>query len=86
MIYLVSFGIFLVFVLCLAISLIFKRGGLKSESEAHAILEGITCAACTNSSCGFQGQKRKPSKNCLNDAAEKEEAAMAKTNIGFKEV
>lgn len=35
-----------------------------SESEAHEILEGLTCAACTNSSCGFKGQDRAPSKNC----------------------
>lgn len=66
MIYLVSFIIFLIFMCCLALSLIFKRGSLKSESEAHAILEGLNCAACTNSSCGFHGQpKRKPSKSCL---------------------
>ena len=57
MIYLVTFGIFCVFVLCMALSLIFKRGALKSESEAHAILEGINCAACANTSCGFNGKK-----------------------------
>ena len=51
MVYLVSFGIFLLFMLCMALSLIFKRGSLKSESEAHALLEGINCAACTNSAC-----------------------------------
>lgn len=68
MIYLVSFGIFCVFVLCLAISLICKRGGLKSESEAHALLEGINCAACANTSCGFNGKKEhKPTKNCLHE-------------------
>ena len=55
MVYLVSFGIFLLFMLCMALSLIFKRGSLKSESEAHALLEGINCAACTNSACGFHG-------------------------------
>lgn len=65
MIYLVSFGIFLLFVLGLAIGLIFKRGALKSESEAHALLEGINCAACTNTSCGFNGKDRKPTKSCL---------------------
>ena len=68
MMYLVSFGIFLLFVLCLALSLIFKRGGLKSESEAHAILEGINCAACSNTACGFQGKQHKPTKNCLHNA------------------
>lgn len=68
MIYLVTFGIFLLFVLCMALSLIFKRGALKSESEAHAILEGIKCAACTNTSCGFHGKEdHKPTKNCLED-------------------
>lgn len=65
MIYLVSFGIFCVFIFFLSLSLIFKRGGLKSESEAHAILEGINCAMCSNSNCGFHGQKRKPTKKCL---------------------
>lgn len=76
MIYLVTFIIFLVFMLCMALSLIFKRGALKSESEAHALLEGINCAACTNSACGFHGtEKRKPSKNCLQ-----------KTEIDFKSV
>ncbi|HIX57407.1 MAG TPA: hypothetical protein H9850_08060 [Candidatus Anaerobiospirillum pullistercoris] len=69
MVYLVSFGIFLLFMLCMALSLIFKRGSLKSESEAHALLEGINCAACTNSACGFHGQqRRKPSKSCLQKA------------------
>lgn len=67
MIYLVSFGIFVIFVLCLALGLIFRRGGLKSESEAHAILEGVNCAACANTSCGFNGQDRKPTKNCLHE-------------------
>lgn len=76
MIYLVSFGIFVLFMLCMALSLIFKRGSLKSESEAHALLEGINCAACTVSSCGFHGSaRRKPSKNCLQ-----------KTEIDFKSV
>lgn len=71
MIYLVSFGIFCVFVLCLAISLICKRGGLKSESEAHALLEGINCAACANTSCGFNGKKEhKSTKNCLHEPIE----------------
>lgn len=66
MIYLVSFIIFLIFIFCLALSLVFKRGPLKSESEANALLEGLNCAACSNSACGFHGQpKRKPSKNCL---------------------
>lgn len=67
MIYLVTFGIFLVFVLCLAVSLVFKRGSLKSESEAHALLEGVNCAACSNSSCGFHGKDHKPTKNCLHE-------------------
>ena len=84
MVYLVSFGIFLVFVFCLAMGMIFKRGGLKSESEAHAILEGLTCVACTNSSCGFQGQQRKPTKKCLNDT--EHESALGKDNIAFKQV
>ncbi|MBU3844959.1 MAG: hypothetical protein H9847_08895 [Candidatus Anaerobiospirillum pullicola] len=76
MIYLVSFAIFLIFVLFMAISLIFKRGALKSESEAHALLEGINCAACNNSSCGFHGNEgHKPGKNCLE-----------KTEIAFKQV
>ncbi len=71
MIFLVSFGIFCVFVLCLAISLICKRGGLKSESEAHAILEGINCAACANTSCGFNGHKEhKPTKHCMHESIE----------------
>lgn len=82
MVYLVSFGIFMLFVFCLAISLIFKRGGLKSESEAHEILEGLSCAACTNSSCGFQGQKRKPTKKCLSQADADDKDA----NIAFKQV
>ena len=82
MVYLVSFGIFILFVGCLAISLIFKRGGLKSESEAHEILEGLSCAACTNSSCGFQGQKRKPTKKCLSQA----DADGKDANIAFKQV
>lgn len=80
MIYLVTFGIFLVFVLCLAISLIFKRGGLKSESEAHALLEGINCAACTNTSCGFNGQDRKPTKTCLH------ESELHETEIPHKQI
>lgn len=69
MIYLVTFGVFLLFVLGMAISLIFKRGSLKSESEAHALLEleGISCAACSNSSCGFHGKDRKPTKTCLHE-------------------
>lgn len=82
MVYLVSFGIFILFVGCLAISLIFKRGGLKSESEAHELLEGLSCAACTNSSCGFQGQKRKPTKKCLSQA----DADNKDANIAFKQV
>lgn len=82
MVYLVSFGIFILFVGCLAISLIFKRGGLKSETEAHEILEGLSCAACTNSSCGFQGQKRKPTKKCLSQADADDKDA----NIAFKQV
>lgn len=69
MIYLVTFIIFLIFIFCLALSLVFKRGSLKSESEAHALLEGLNCAACSNSACGFHGQlKRKPSKNCLQNS------------------
>lgn len=67
MVILVSFGTFLVFFFCLCIGLIFRNQGLKSESEAHELLEGLTCAACTNSSCGFQGKSRKPSKSCLAD-------------------
>lgn len=82
MVYLVSFGIFILFVGCLAISLIFKRGGLKSESEAHELLEGLSCAACTNSSCGFQGQKRKPTNKCLSQADADDKDA----NIAFKQV
>ena len=82
MVYLVSFGIFILFVGCLAISLIFKRGGLKSESEAHELLEGLSCDACTNSSCGFQGQKRKRTKKCLSQADADDKDA----NIAFKQV
>lgn len=68
MIYLVTFGVFLLFMLCMTLSLIFKRGALKSESEAQALLEDIKCAACTNTSCGFHGKDHKPAKNCLHDA------------------
>lgn len=76
MIYLVTFGIFVVFVLCLALGMLCKRGGLKSESEAHALLEGINCAACANTSCGFNGNSHhKPSKKCLSE-----------TEINFKQV
>ncbi len=64
MIYLFSFGIFLLFVLGLALGMLMKRSGLKSESEANAILEGISCAACTMN-CGFAGKKsHKPKKSC----------------------
>lgn len=75
MIFLVTFGIFLLFMLCMTLSLIFKRGALKSESEASALLEDINCAACTNSSCGFNGKNRKPAKNCLHE-----------TQIAYKQV
>lgn len=63
MIYLVSFIIFLLFFFCLSLGFILQKKGLKSESEANAILEGLTCASCT-ASCGFAGSKRKPTKNC----------------------
>ena len=65
MVFVISFFIFLLFVTALAIGMIFKRGGLKSESEAHELLEGMTCAACANTSCGFQGQKQhQPETSC----------------------
>lgn len=96
MIYLVSFGIFCVFIFFLSLGLIFKRGGLKSESEAHEILEGISCAMCSNSGCGFHGQKnRKPTKNCLTKTEENlttktalqgTSCSTGQCEIGFKEV
>ena len=68
MIYLVSFIFFVVFVGCLALGFLVQRKKLLSEGEANAILEGLTCAYCT-ASCGFAGQKRKPSKKCKADLA-----------------
>lgn len=67
MIYLVSFIFFMLFVGSLAIGLIFRGQALKSEDEAAAALEGLTCAACSLN-CGFAGHKKhKPGKNCQAD-------------------
>lgn len=67
MVYLISFIFFMLFVGCLAISLIFRGQALKSEDEAAAALEGLTCGACTLN-CGFAGNKKhKPSKSCQAD-------------------
>ncbi len=52
MVYLISFIFFLLFFVCMALGFLIKGRNLKSESEANAILEGLTCASCkTNSSC-----------------------------------
>lgn len=56
MIFLVSFLIFLAFFGCLALSLIIKGKSLPSESEANAVLEGLSCATC-KSACNFAGLK-----------------------------
>ena len=54
MIYLISFVVFLLFFACMALGFIVQKKALKSEGEANAILEGLTCASCT-AACGFAG-------------------------------
>lgn len=71
MVYLASFIIFVFFVGSLALSLILRNRPLASEEEANAILEGLTCAACTMN-CGFAGNKKhKPGKSCQAEASMK---------------
>lgn len=50
----------------MALGYILQKKGLKSETEANEILEGLTCASCTTS-CSFAGQKRTPTKKCQAD-------------------
>ena len=67
MIYLISFLFFVILVGALAFSFIVRGKPLQSEEEAHAALEGLSCAACTLN-CGFAGNKQhKPGKTCQAD-------------------
>lgn len=50
-VYLAAFAIFILFVGALALSFVFKKRAILSDDEAHAILEGMTCASCTSSAC-----------------------------------
>lgn len=69
MIYLISFIVFLIFFACMALGYILAGKKLKSEGEANAILEGLTCASCT-AHCAFAGQSdHAPADNCKSQRA-----------------
>ena len=66
MVFLASFVVFLFFVLALSLSLILKRGPMKTEDEAlSSVLDGGACATCSQM-CAMAGKKteKKPEK-CL---------------------
>ena len=66
MIYLASFVMFLFFVTAMALGMILNKRPLKTEDEATAaIMEGLSCATCHSTLCGFAGKKNHaPRANC----------------------
>ncbi len=67
MVFVISFVFFVLFVGCMALGFMLRGTPLKSEEEAAAALEGLTCSACTLN-CGFAGNKNhKPGKSCQAD-------------------
>lgn len=67
MIFLISFLVFVFFVVAMSLGMILKRKPLQTEDEATAaILDEIACASCTIGSCSYAGSHKNyaSSRNC----------------------